>query len=70
VEVTGLRNPCKQLDEIQPGLMKATLARDAGGDLVRKSGVMGIVVAGGDVRPGDAITVDAPPPPHRALRPV
>jgi MOSC domain-containing protein YiiM len=70
VEVTGLRNPCKQLDEIQPGLMKATLARDADGDVVRKSGVMGIVLAGGDVVPGDAITVDAPPLPHRALRPV
>jgi MOSC domain-containing protein YiiM len=70
VEVTGLRNPCKQLDEIQPGLMKATLARDTRGDVVRKSGVMGIVLAGGDVRPGDAITVEAPPPPHRKLRPV
>jgi MOSC domain-containing protein YiiM len=70
VEVTGLRNPCKQLDEIQPGLMKATLARDADGGVVRKAGVMGIVLAGGDVRPGDAITVQPPPLPHRALRPV
>ena len=70
VEVRGLRNPCKQLDEIQPGLMKATLDRDADGEVVRKSGVMGIVLAGGDVRPGDAIAVELPPPPHRALRPV
>ena len=29
VEVTGLRNPCAQLDRIQPGLMAATLERDA-----------------------------------------
>jgi MOSC domain-containing protein YiiM len=70
VEVRGLRNPCKQLDEIQPGLMKATLDRDADGEVVRKSGVMGIVLAGGDVRPGDAIVVELPARPHRALRPV
>jgi len=70
VEVRGLRNPCKQLDEIQPGLMKATLDRDADGEVVRKSGVMGIVLAGGDVRPGDAITVELPAPPHRPLEPV
>jgi MOSC domain-containing protein YiiM len=67
VEVTGLRNPCAQLDTIQPGLMAATLGRDEDGNLVRKSGVMGIVLAGGDVRVGDAIEVELPPPPHRAL---
>lgn len=70
VEVTGLRSPCRQLDEIQPGLMAATLDRDGDGNLVRKAGVMGIVVSGGDVRPGDAITVALPPSPHRALEPV
>jgi MOSC domain-containing protein YiiM len=70
VEVTGLRDPCSQLDEIQPGLMKATLARDADGELVRKTGVMGIVLAGGEVAPGDAIIVEPPPLPHRPLRPV
>jgi MOSC domain-containing protein YiiM len=70
VEVTGLRNPCKQLDEIQPGLMKATLDRDADGEVIRKAGVMGIVVAAGDVHPGDAITVELPAAAHRALRPV
>jgi len=68
VEVTGLRNPCVQLNGIQPGLMAATLTRDAAGDLVRKAGVMGVVVAGGDVRPGDPIAVELPPAPHRALR--
>ena len=57
VEVTGLRNPCGQLDDFRPGLMAAVLDRDAEGRLVRKSGVMAIVLAGGDVRAGDAITV-------------
>ena len=70
VEVRGLRNPCKQLDEIQPGLMKATLDRGADGEVVRKAGVMGIVVAAGDVHPGDAITIELPAAAHRALRPV
>ena len=70
VEVTGLRNPCGQLDGIQAGLMAATLGRDERGDLVRRAGIMGIVVTGGDVRPGDAITVELPPPPHRPLQPV
>ncbi|HYJ81078.1 MAG TPA: MOSC domain-containing protein, partial [Longimicrobiaceae bacterium] len=70
VEVTGLRNPCAQLDRLQPGLMAATLARDADGGLVRKAGVMAIVVAGGEVRPGDPIGVELPPEPHRLLAPV
>jgi MOSC domain-containing protein YiiM len=67
VEVTGLRNPCTQLDEIQPGLMAATLGRDEHGKLIRKAGVMGIVLAGGEVRPGDPVGVELPPPPHRKL---
>ena len=70
VEVTGLRNPCIQLDRIQPGLMAATLSRDAGGALMRKAGVMAVVLAGGLVRPGDAVRVELPPKPHRALAPV
>jgi MOSC domain-containing protein YiiM len=70
VEVTGLRNPCAQLDGLRPGLMKATLDRDAAGNLVRKAGVMAIVLAGGDVSPGDAIAVELPPPPHTPLAPV
>ena len=70
VEVTGLRNPCLQLDGIAAGLMAATLARDAAGALVRKAGIMGIVIAGGEVRPGDAIEIELPPAPHRALAPV
>jgi MOSC domain-containing protein YiiM len=67
VEVTGLRNPCAQLDKIQQGLMAATLDRDAEGRLVRKAGIMGIVLVGGEVRPGDPIRVEPPPPPHRPL---
>jgi MOSC domain-containing protein YiiM len=67
VEVTGLRNPCAQLDRIQPGLMAATLGRDENGNLVRKAGIMGVVLAGGDVRPGDPIHVELPPQPHRPL---
>ena len=70
VEITGLRNPCVQIDNFQKGLMAATLDKDADGRLVRKAGIMGIVVAGGDVRPGDAIGVELPEPPHRALEPV
>lgn len=70
VEVTGLRNPCAQLDEIQPGLMAATLNRDENGTLVRKAGVMGIVLAGGEVRPGDPIRVEVPRGGNRPLEPV
>jgi MOSC domain-containing protein YiiM len=70
VEVTGLRNPCAQLDQIQPGLMAATLDRDVHGNLVRKAGVMSVVLAGGEVRPGDPIRVELPAEPHQALRPV
>jgi MOSC domain-containing protein YiiM len=70
VEVTGLRNPCVQLDRIQKGLMAATLPRDDAGNLVRKAGVMAIVVAGGELRAGDPIRVELPPEPHRTLMPV
>lgn len=70
VEITGLRNPCKQLDGLQPGLMSAVLDKDAEGRLTRKAGVMGIVLRGGVVRPCDPIRVEEPPEPHRALSPV
>ena len=70
VEVTGLRNPCVQIDKFQKGLMAAVLGRDADGNLVRKSGVMAIVLAGGEVHPGDPIAVELPPGPHRPLAPV
>lgn len=70
VEVTGLRNPCAQLDGIKPGLMAATLGHDERGGVIRKAGVMAMVRVGGEVRPGDAVRVELPPEPHRALQPV
>jgi MOSC domain-containing protein YiiM len=70
VEVTGLRSPCAQLDGIQQGLMAATLDRDENGNLVRKAGVMGIVLTSGEVRPGDAVRVELPEGPQRPLEPV
>ena len=70
LELTGLRNPCTQLDGIQDGLMAATLDRERDGGLIRKAGVMAVVVGGGDVQAGDAIAVELPPEPHRPLEPV
>lgn len=67
VSLTGLRNPCKQLDAYQPGLTGAVLDRDADGTLIRKAGVMGVVIASGTVRAGDPITVALPPTPHQPL---
>ncbi len=69
-ELTGLRNPCVQLEGIQPELMEATLERDGDGALVRKAGVMAVVVEGGEVRPGDPIRVALPPEPYKPLEPV
>jgi MOSC domain-containing protein YiiM len=70
VEITGLRNPCAQLDGLQHGLMAAVLDRDAQGQLIRKAGIMGIVLTGGEVRPADPIRVELPPEPHQPLQPV
>jgi MOSC domain-containing protein YiiM len=70
VEITGLRNPCYQIDDFQDGLLKLVLDRDADGKVVRKAGVMAVVRTGGEVRPGDAVTVVLPAGPHRALAPV
>lgn len=70
VEVTGLRNPCIQIDRFQKGLMAATLDKDADGNLIRKAGVMSIVLTGGDVRPGDAVRIELPDGPHYPLQPV
>ena len=67
VEITGLRNPCRQLDELRQGLMAAVLDRDPDGNLVRRAGVMSVVLSGGTVRPGDRISVELPPGPHRPL---
>ena len=70
VRITGLRNPCVQLDEFQPGLMAAVLERASDGSHIRKAGVMAVVLRGGGVAPGDAIGVVLPAAPHRRLEPV
>lgn len=67
VEVTGLRNPCHQLNRFQPGLMNAVLGRDPDGGLVLKGGIMAVVLQGGILAPGDAIRVEMPAPPHVAM---
>lgn len=67
VEITGLRNPCAQIETFAKGLLAAVLDRAADGSLIRKAGVMGIVVEGGVVRPGDRIAVTCPPAPWRRL---
>lgn len=70
LELTGLRNPCRQLNALRPGLMQAVLDRDAAGELVRLSGVMAVVRVGGTVRSGDAVAVALPDGPPVALQPV
>jgi MOSC domain-containing protein YiiM len=70
IEVTGLRNPCAQLDGIQKGLMAATLDRDNEGNLIRKAGIMAVVLIDGEVRPNDPIHVELPSEPHQPLQPV
>ena len=70
LEVTGLRNPCLQLEALQPGLMTACLGRGPDGEPVRKAGIMAIVVVGGEIRAGDPICIEPPAGPHRPLRPV
>jgi MOSC domain-containing protein YiiM len=67
VEVTGLRNPCIQIDDYQQGLVRYVAHRDNAGNIVHKAGIMGIVRAGGAVRPADQIRAVLPEPPHRPL---
>lgn len=68
VEITGLRNPCTQLDRFQSGLMQAVLGRDEAGAVTLRAGIMGVVLASGEVKPGDRITVELPAGEHRPLR--
>ena len=70
IEITGLRNPCHQLNGLAPGLMAATLDKTADGNLIRKAGVMAVVVTGGTVVVGDGIEVDSVPLAHEPLLPV
>lgn len=70
IEVTGLRNPCKYLNKIAPGLMKATVSKYTDGTLFPQSGVMGIILESGEVRAGDDIQIILPSTPHMRLKPV
>lgn len=67
VEVTGLRNPCAQIDGFQKGLLKQVVGRDGDGSVQFKAGIMSVVVAGGVVRPGDPVAVELPDGPHIPL---
>lgn len=67
VEVTGLRNPCQQINDFQPRLLHAVLDHDDQGRLQRKAGIMGVVLRGGIVRPGDPVDTELPAEPHQAL---
>jgi len=70
VEITGLRNPCRQIDGLQRGLMRRLVLRDDDGTVIRRAGVMGVVLRSGVVRPGDTIDIEFPDEPHRPLQPV
>jgi MOSC domain-containing protein YiiM len=70
VEVTGLRNPCDQINGLAARLLKQMVMRMPDGTLVRKAGVMSVVLAGGTVRPGDPVRVELPTGDHVALQPV
>ena len=70
LEVTGLRNPCAQIEAFQSGLLSAVLDKDAEGRLIRKAGVMSIVIQGGRIRPSDQIGIEFPELPHTPLGPV
>ena len=70
IQITGLRNPCAQLDRFQAGLMAAVLDKDEKGNLVRKAGIMGIVLTSGEIFIGDEINIKLPPIPHQALEKV
>jgi MOSC domain-containing protein YiiM len=50
--------------------MAAVLARDEQGNLVRKAGIMGVVLAAGEVRAGDPIRVELLPEHNQGLEPV
>ncbi len=70
VEITGLRNPCIQLERHKTGLMHALLDHAADGSLIRKGGIMGIVLTGGVVRAGDGVVITDPEGAFRPLQPV
>lgn len=67
IRLTGLRNPCNQIEHFRPGLLAQLRERGADGHWIRKAGVMGVVDAGGEVAPGDRIRIAFPPAPYRAM---
>ncbi|MEK5391520.1 MOSC domain-containing protein [Margalitia sp. FSL K6-0131] len=67
IKVTGLRNPCAQIDNFKQGLLKAVLDKDSDGNLIRKAGIMGVILKSGEVKPGDTIRVELPPKPFKKL---
>ncbi len=70
VEVTGLRGPCKLINQVADGLLKAVVATGRGKEVPQRTGVMSVVVVGGIVRPGDAVRVELPVGEHRVLQTV
>ena len=70
IEITGLRNPCIQTDSFREGLMSALVEKEPNGYIRRKAGVMGIVLEGGSIKPGDLIRIDLPAEPRNKLEPV
>jgi len=67
VRITGLRNPCSQIEDFHEGLLAAVVGRDRDGHVRRKTGVMAVVVVGGTVRTGDRVRIELPPAPHEPL---
>lgn len=67
VKITGLRNPCAQIDNFKTGLLKAVLDKDAEGNLIRKAGIMGVILQSGEIKPGDSIRVKLPSKPYKKL---
>jgi MOSC domain-containing protein YiiM len=67
IVITGLRNPCLQINHYRPGLLKRVLGREADGSVSRRAGVMAVVLRGGPIRPGTKIDVEFPALPHRRL---
>jgi len=70
IEITGLRNPCHQLNQIKDGLMQKLVFKTENGDVVRLCGVMAIVLRGGDIKEGDEIQAILPKKPYIALQKV
>jgi MOSC domain-containing protein YiiM len=70
VEVTGLRNPCRQIDHFRSGLLKQVVGRNEAGRIIRKSGIMGVVLEDGEIHPGDPVRAHLPAGPHRPLETV